>query len=334
MMPSRGPGAHGLLPGDGKDHLPDMVRRRAAAAAQDRGARFQQGQHISAELLRAHIVYGLSFPVQGRKPRVGLRNERHRGHLRHLPDHRRHLVRSGGTVRADSVRAQAGKDQRGGRGVGAEQTPAVRLEGHGHHDGQLRTGLLGGDQRRSGLLQAHHGLHHEQIRTGLCQTADLLFINVDQFFKIHSADGGQLLAGHRQVPRHQRPVSHGPAGDLHQRTVQLPNAVLQAELLQLDPVGGKGRGVDDLRPRVRVFSLETLQHLRMLRDPELRAHARRHPALLEIGACGAVQKDGPVPDKLFKLFLCHKLPLPAACAYPARLAAFFILAYSLKKRKQ
>ena len=76
-------------------HFADMLRRRAAAAAQNLRPCVQQKLHICAEFLRSHIVNGLPFFIQRRKSCVWLCDDGNIRHLRHPADDLCHLIRSG-----------------------------------------------------------------------------------------------------------------------------------------------------------------------------------------------------------------------------------------------
>ena len=274
--------------------LPDMRRRGSAAAAEDYGSRRIYRFHFPRKGRSVHVVNRFARAVQRRKSGVGLGDDGNAGDRRHPADDLCHRVRAGGAVGAHRVRSKAFQNHRGRLRIGSEKASAILFKGHRDHDGKIRTGFLRGDQRGPAFLQAHHGLHHQKIRAGFREETDLLLIDLHQLLKIHFPDRGELLPCHGQISGHQRVRPGRLPGSLHQRVVQLPDPPFQPVFGQLDPVGGEGGRIQDVRSRLHIFPLQTDQHIRMSGDPFLRADSCGHSGGHQIGAGRSVQQDNPL----------------------------------------
>ena len=270
-----------------------MLRCGPAAAAQDPGSRRINGFHFPGKTGSIHIVDRLPAFVQDGKAGIRFCDDRDPGRLRHLPNHAGHCLRSGGTVGPHGIRAQALQDDRRRHRVRSVQASSILFKGHGYHHRKVRAGFLCCDEGGAAFLQAHHGFHHQQVHTRFRQVSDLLPVDIYQFFKIHAADRGKLFSCHGQISGDQRFRPRRPPGGLHQRQVQLPDLFFQTILGQLDPVGGKGRSIQDVGTGTDVFPLQSGQDVRMLRDPFFRADAARHASCHQVGACRSVQKNDP-----------------------------------------
>ena len=276
-----------------------MCRSGSTAAAEDHGAGRIYRFHLPTEGRRVHVINRFSQAVQRRKAGIGLGNDGNAGDRRHPADDIRHRIRAGGAVGAHRIRAEAFQDDSRCRCIRSVKASAILFKGHRHHNGKIRTGFLSRDQRGPAFLQTHHGFHDQQIHASLHQIADLFPVYCHQLFEIHPSDGGKLLSRHGQIPGNPRFFSGGTPGSFHQSQVQFADVSFQAIFGQFDPVGGKGGRVQDIRSCADVFLLQACQHIRMLRNPFLRADAAGHAAGHQVGARRSVQKDDP--------FIYHKI---------------------------
>ena len=138
-----------------------MLRRGAAAPAENRSASRKESLHLVGEIRWPGPIYRLAI-VQHRQPRVGLCQNRNSRYLRHLTHQPRHLIRPRGTVDPHNIRPHALEhDDRSGRLCPIEGS-SILVVGQTDHDRQI-TGLLYRQKRCPTLLKTHHGLHHKEI---------------------------------------------------------------------------------------------------------------------------------------------------------------------------
>ncbi len=134
-----------------------------AASSQYGGPCLRQKFHLPCKFLRCHAVAALPILIQIRQSGVGFCNNGNTGSTRNHVGHKpAHLPGSGGTIDTYGRRPETFQDNGGRFRIRPVQSPPVRFKSHGDHHRQVAD-LLGRNQGRPGLRQAHHGLHHKQI---------------------------------------------------------------------------------------------------------------------------------------------------------------------------
>ena len=118
------------------NHLRDMLRRRAAAAADDACTLLRQLVHQLSIFLRPYIEAGLAVALH-RQARVRVDNQGQADSLEHLRKQLAHLHRSQTAVEADSINAKTLAHQRRCLNSRTGQQLAVLVKGHGDADRQV-----------------------------------------------------------------------------------------------------------------------------------------------------------------------------------------------------
>ena len=234
QIPDSGrPSVHlrGHFPREAFMQVCNMLRRGSAAASYNRSPGLINRLHLFRKFPGPHLIYRFSLFVQGRQPRIRLRNHRDPCYRRHLPYDSSHLLRPCGAVGSYRRGTQAFQNHGRRRRVRSVQAPPVPFKGHGNHHRQIRADFLCRQQSGSGFLQAHHGFHHQKIRSRLFNTCNLFFIYINQFFKVHTADGRQLFPCHSQITCHQGFSACRLFGRGHHRGIYLPKLSFQAVFL-------------------------------------------------------------------------------------------------------
>ena len=120
-----------------RDHFPDIVRRRTAAATEHTGAHLGHLLHFPGKCIRQHIIDG--FPISHRRHAcIRIEDHRRRGAGKQLRQEFLHLHGPQAAVEAQRVHAQPLRHCDGGlNGTACEQL-SLRIEGKGQEDGQVR----------------------------------------------------------------------------------------------------------------------------------------------------------------------------------------------------
>ena len=119
-------------------HPGDVLRRRAAAAAEHSGARVGQGFHIGGKCIRPHIVMGLAVLSDRRKARVRLRNDRDAHHPFDSLNETHELIRSVAAVDADGGGAHRLQCLDDVKDTAAVVSLPISLDGHRADDRDVR----------------------------------------------------------------------------------------------------------------------------------------------------------------------------------------------------
>ena len=169
---------------DGLDDLPQVLRRRAAAAPDQAHAvlvdeRRQRGGELVGlqRVLRAVLA-------QRRQPGVGHHRQGHGGVLRQVAQVLAHLGGAGGAVHADHVDAQRLERRERRADLRSEQHRAGELHRHlrddRHPPAGRRHGALGADDRGLDLQQVLGGLDEHGVDAALEHRLALLLVGVAQ----------------------------------------------------------------------------------------------------------------------------------------------------------
>ena len=160
---------------DGRGDGADVVRRRAAAAADDvdqtvlRPA-FEQARHeFGALVILAHLVG---------KTGIGIDADIRVGDMRDLIDRRPELLGAEGAIEPDRERLEMlHRVPEGLRGLAREIAPGEIGDGAGDHDGKLDAQfvehLLDGEARRLGVQRVEHRLDEDDVGAAFDQAARL-----------------------------------------------------------------------------------------------------------------------------------------------------------------
>ena len=189
------------------------------------------------------------------------------------------MGRPRGTVHAYSTGAQALQHHCRRGGIRSVKGTPPCLKGHGHHH-RKTADLLCGNQSRPGFSQTHHGLHNQQIHPCLTESRNLFLIDINQLLRIQLSHRPQGFPRHGQITGHihlpvRRLIRRFP-GNAHQVPDQRMQFTFQSVFRQLDPVGGKGRSIENVAPCRHIFFLQIQHNIPVLQNPLLRAHAGGH----------------------------------------------------------
>jgi hypothetical protein len=310
----RGPGAPGVdhargLRGGGRlaggctgrqeriqrgSHLGDVLGRRSAAAADDPCPGRQQPRRHRAEIRRAGCVDEAAIEPL-RQP--GVRHDRSRGLSFCRAAHRFEGVetgnRSGPAIDADRVRPGRGEGLGRGRRAAAICQAELLAEGQRRDDRHIRSQARLVD-RQDELVEVREGLENDHVTAALEQPFDLL-----------AEHGPHRCLGHRRhAPRRRAERADGAAdqclapadlarlaGKACGATVEVADAALEAPRGQPMPVGTERQGLDQLRPRLQVFTMGGADHLRLTRDELFETRALGHSPTEQEGAHAAVDEQ-------------------------------------------
>ena len=162
----------------------DIVRRGAAAAAQNGGASAGHPLHTGGKLIRPNVVDSLSVHVPG-KSGVWVYDHGHRGYVQQPWQKSLHLDRPQRAVHAQRVHTQALEQRDHRLGVSAGHQLAALVVHVCDEDRQIAVFLCRKD-RGLGLIGVVHGLDQNEIRPGLSRP-DHLSKQIDRSFKIEVA---------------------------------------------------------------------------------------------------------------------------------------------------
>ena len=307
---------HHRFPPDGRaaphrvDHTAEVLRRRAAAAADDVDAELG-GEAVvgGGQLVRGEVVVGGAVDDR-RQPGVGQARQERAGLARQVPQMLGHLPGAGGAVEPDDVGPQ--RLQRGQRGadLGADQHPAGGLHRHLDHERhglvRLGHGPPAGDHRRFGLEEVVDRLDQQDVDAAGQQPRDLGLVAVAQRDEVDLTERRQLRAGADRPDDPAGPVGRGVArrhllGDAGRLLVDLAGALRDPVLRQHHREGAEGVGLDGVDANFEEAPVEIGDDLGPGHGQDLVAAfegraaevLRAEVAGLEVGAGGAVEDDDP-----------------------------------------
>ena len=266
----------------------DVLRRGAAAAAHDGDARVKHAGNCSGVLLGSHVIDG-DATLHARQAGVCLRHHRAARPGEHPLHERRHVGRPERAVDAHGCRAERGERERRHLGRGAEEGPAVLLEGHRDEGGQARV-LAHGQQRRLCLGEVCHGLDHEEVGTGGLGRADLPGKEIVGVLKGERAHRREQLAGRTDVGGNvARPRGPG-AGDRGAEDL-----LHRGRVAQLVRVGPEGVGCHHVRAGGHVRRVDLGDLVGVSEAQQLRQLPGGEPARLKLRSHGTVKEQKLVP---------------------------------------
>ena len=296
---------------DAVDDRADVVGRGAAAAADDRDAvavdELAEGVRERVGALREDRL-----AVRALVRDAGVRDalDRHRRVLAEEADGVAHVLGAGRAVQADHVDRERLERREHGGDVGAEQhLAAVRQQGHGGLDRHGPAGLCERLARTEDggldLEDVLRRLDEKQVRAAVDEPLRLLGEDGDELAEADLPERrvvrcGQV-AGRADRTGDEALLADRRTGDLGGLEVDLVGVLAQAPLVELDPRGLEGVGLDDLRARLhhRLVKVRdhvgTVEHERLVGAPgELVVVLEREVELLQRGAHAAVEDDDAV----------------------------------------
>ncbi len=195
-------------------------------------------------------------------------------------------IRPQGAVQPDGVRPQPLQSAgHGGNGTPGKGAP-VLLKGHGHEHGQSGI-FLHRQQGGLGLVQVGHGFNGYQVRPGPLPGQSHLSKEVIGPLEGQSAQRLQQLPQGPQVQGNLDPRSCGGLlGDGNGGGHHLLHGVPRPR--QLEGVGSKGVGAENLRARLDVFLKNAPQLAGVGEIQQLRLAPGGQAPLLQNGAHGSV----------------------------------------------
>ena len=304
-----------LAAADAIHDRPDVVRRGAAAAADD-------GHVVALHKLLEHVrkrvrLLGedrLAVGPLERQARVRDAVHRHRAVLTEVADRVAHVLGAGGAVEPDHVHVE--RHQRGEHGLDVraeEHLAAVRQQRDARLDRNLAAGelegLAGAEDGGLDLEDVLRGLDDQQVGAALDQALRLLGEDLNELAEGDLAERGVVARGEvargADRPGHEAALAGGRARDLRRLAVDLRRVLAKPPLIELEAAGLEGVRLQDLGARVQHRLVHALDHVRAIEHEGLVALALQ-PAvvllgqveLLERGAHTAVEHHDPGADRL------------------------------------
>lgn len=222
-----------------------------------------------------------------------------------------HLVRPGGAVQADGVDAERLEGGERGADLGAHQHGASGFDGHRNEDREADAagddGLLAAVNRGLGLQEVLAGFDEESIRAAVDEALGLEGEGLLEVVVAGVAEAGELGARPHRAQDTPHPsvcffCRFGAfAGDLRTLPGELFDAVVDAVVREVGPVGAEGVGfhsvnthrevrVMDVREDIRAGVVEDL--VATLQPQEICLERQLPP--LQHGSHGAIGNDHPV----------------------------------------
>ena len=301
---------------------PDVVGRRAAAAADDRHvvALHELLEHVRE---RVGLLGEDRLAVGPLERQAGVRDavHRHRAVLAEVADRVAHVLGAGRAVQPDHVHVERNERCEHGLDVRAEQhLAAVRQQRDARLDRDLAAGEVEGlaraEDRGLDLEDVLRGLDDEQVGAALDQALGLLGEDLDQLAEGDLAERWVVARGEmaRRADRagHEAVVAGGRARDLGGSAVDLRRVLAEPPLLELQAAGLEGVRLHDLGAGVQHRLVHALDHVRAVEHERLVALALK-PAvvllgqleLLERGTHAAVEHHDAVADCLDVVARCQ-----------------------------
>ena len=283
-----------------------MLRRRAAAAADQARSRTDQRGGRGCKRLRTEVEPGLAVhQVRHAGIRLGCkRNLRVRLDGADNPGHR---LRPGRAIAAERIRTEPLQRHQRGDGVDSGQCASARLEGQRHEGGQLGE-LADRDERRARLLQIHHGFDRKPVDAAAFeQRADLALVNLHCFVERQLPIRLNQLPGRRDIGENEL-VRNRPAREPGEFAVDLLRPVRKAELREFKRVAAERRSIDDIASGGGITALHVDDRIGIVENPRFGADAGRHAAFGQLGPGRAVEAQNALDGEGFEFTACHAYP--------------------------
>ena len=281
----------------------DVLRRRAAAAAENGHTGIEHRLHERREFLRRAVVHSLAADGNGHAG-VGLCDQRYAGVFPQAAQLHEHLLRPGRAVEPESVDAHALQHgQRGGH-VRARETPAALVAREGHED-RLVAHAAHGQYGGARVRERHHRLNDIQIDTGRFESGRLLGVDIDQILERCLTKRSEKQTRRREIARDPRLPVRRLTRERGEAAIIVGCLVEDAAFLELLPVGAEGRRVEYLASGSDIAALDVHNDVRVLERPLLSAHIAGVAVLLQFGAGRAVEDEGETDFHVVTSVKCY-----------------------------
>ena len=236
-------------------HGADMVRRGAAASANQLHARGHEFSRVARHVFRRAEIDIPSFD-RARHAGIRLCGQGQGSHRPHALDRVQHRDRSHAAVDAEHIdipfRQAGGK----GLGVGAIEAVAVFVDRDLGDDGNLRIHVAAGEHGLMQLFDVAEGFEHQQIDAALDQGGDLFAKRGAGLFKRSLAQRFDADAqranrcGHPDIETLGRFPSHMSA-----RQIDVAHTIRQAVPRQAKAVAAESIGLDNLGAGLEIIMM-------------------------------------------------------------------------------
>ena len=286
----------------------DVVGRRAAAAADDAHVvALDEVDERLGELLGPLGEDRLAVGPLDRDAGVRHAGDRHRRVLAEEADRVAHVLGAGRAVQPDRGDVERLERRQHGRDVGAEQhLAAVGQQRDVRLDRDLAADLLhrraGAEDRGLDLEDVLRGLDEDEVDAALDEPGRLLGERVGERAEGDVAErrvvGGGQEAGRSDRAGDEALVAGDLARDLGGAAVDLDGLVAQAPLVELQPAGLEGAGLQRVRAGLEEALVDVLDDVRAVEHEHLVRAAgqlvvllEREVELLQRGAHPALEED-------------------------------------------
>ena len=287
------------LDGDGRDALAGAAQRgdvrggRAAASAEDARAAPRQARHFRREILRPHVIDGTAVH-DARHAGVGLDHDGRGGGVEEGGSPRLRGVRAETAVEAERIDAEPFEQRRDGGGVGPGKKLAALVERHCRENGQIAV-FARGEYGGLELVEVGHRLDDDEVGAGGGTVAHLFGEGGHGVLEVEVAERREEAARGADVESDEAVAAAGlvacSAGVGDGGGDELGAAVRGAFADELDGVGAKGVGEDEVRARLKVRAMDGDNLVGVGEVPFLGNFAGAEAVVLEQRAHAAVGED-------------------------------------------
>ena len=278
----------------------DVLRRRAAAAAEEPCAAPDAFLHALCELLRPDIEHGPAVCF-AREPRVGLKEDGDACAPGKFFKKREHFTRAEAAVEAERIHAEPFKQRGHAWNVAAGEQLSAPVQRNGGEDGE-RAAFLCGKYGRLELISVGHGLDQHKVcacgSTGFDGRAE----HGIGLFKAEVAKRLEQLARWPDIERHETLfaacLADGFLCVAHGGSSNLCGGIARARELMLR--AAEGVGGDDVASDRKVSRMHGGHRIRVRNVPHIRGFACRKAGVLEHRAHCAVKEQYLLLKQLLK----------------------------------
>ncbi len=316
----------------------DVIRRGAAAAADDLHARPQHTARVLRHVLRRAEIDVAALHAH-RQAGVGHGAHRLRGYRHHALDGFEGGLGTHRTIEADHVHRPRIHLAGEGLRIGAAGQVAEIVDGDlGDDRNRVADRVARGQHRFAQLVQVAEGLEDQHVHAGFHQRIHLLAEDGSRFGE---RGGAERLDAHAQRAHgagHESRFARRFARQAHPGAVDILQLLGHPEGRQTHPVGAERVGLDDLRARLDVVLVDAAHQVRRRKVQLVEGTVEEHAAGVQHGAHRAIG-DQHAARQLFAKLLgarssgCHREGPGAARALGGPIAAFVIVAHSVKMKK-
>ncbi len=245
---------------DALDHRVDVLGRRAAATADDLGARLHEMSRVGRHVLGARHVHAAATDV-ARHAGVRLRAQLAPRRRRHLLDALENRLRADGAIESDDVRAPRVELARDDIRLGAVRRAPVGADRHLRDDRLLRVDSPRGEDRLLDLVEVGERLEDEEVDAAFGETFHLLPEDRASFVLARRPVRLEANAQRSDGAGDERAPIGGFARDGRGGPIQLSHLILQPVLHELDPVRAEAVRLDDVGAGLHVLRMNVTHEL-------------------------------------------------------------------------